>query len=292
MVAETAIAPIAESSGAALAEQVVIKGDLSKLTEAQRMAYYSEVCRSLGLNPLTRPFEFIVLNGRLTLYATRGAADQLRSVHGITITSLDPRQIGELYVVVATGRDRDGREDSSTGAVSIKGLTGEALANAMMKAETKAKRRLTLSLAGLGWSDETEVETIQGAQRADVDPETGEIRRPPTLADRVRARTAEMAQAEVTPSASVATRERLARRAALVRRVIAEEGENEVVDEVAATEAQDGPEPAPRARCGAPSPYDDGATCGLPPDHLEAKGAMRVHRALDDQGTVTASWPA
>jgi hypothetical protein len=29
-----------------------------------------------------------------------------------------------------------------------------------MKAETKAKRRVTLSLAGLGWLDETELETI------------------------------------------------------------------------------------------------------------------------------------
>jgi putative phage-type endonuclease len=82
---------------------------------------------------------------------------------GITITSLDPRQVGDLFVVVATGRDRSGREDSSTGAVSTAGLRGEALANAMMKAETKAKRRLTLSLAGLGMTDETEVDSIPGA---------------------------------------------------------------------------------------------------------------------------------
>ena len=189
MVTETALTTSADDA-AALAEQVVIKGDLSKLTEQQRMTYYTEVCRSLGLNPLTRPFEYIVLNGKLVLYANRGCADQLRSIRGITITSLDPRQIGDLFVVVATGRDRNGREDSSTGAVNIKGLTGEALANAMMKAETKAKRRLTLSLAGLGWSDESEIESIPSAQRADVDPETGEIRRPPTLAERARERAA------------------------------------------------------------------------------------------------------
>ena len=192
MVTENAVATVSDSS-AALAEQVVIKGDLSKLTEAQRMNYYSEVCRSLGLNPLTRPFEFLTLNGKLILYATRGAGDQLRAIRGITITSLDPRQVGELLVVVATGRDRSGREDSSTGAVSVKGLTGEALANAMMKAETKAKRRLTLSLAGLGWSDETEVDTIPGAQRTDVDPR----RRDPQAAD--AGRTAAARAAEVKP---------------------------------------------------------------------------------------------
>jgi len=33
-----------------------------------------------------------------------------------------------------------------------------------MKAVTKAKRRLTLSLCGLGWLDETEVETIPTAE--------------------------------------------------------------------------------------------------------------------------------
>lgn len=177
-------------TGAQIAEQVVIKGDLSKLTEVERMAYYTEVCRSLGLNPLTRPFEYITLNSRLTLYATRAAGDQLRAIRGITITGLDPRQVGDLFVVVATGRDRTGREDSSTGAVATKGLSGEALANAMMKAETKAKRRLTLSLAGLGWSDETEVESL-----AEV-PLTPR----PSLAERAATRAAEIA----TPAESLA----------------------------------------------------------------------------------------
>ncbi|MGH2513998.1 MAG: hypothetical protein ACRDGQ_15110 [Candidatus Limnocylindrales bacterium] len=184
-------------SGAEIAEQVVILGDLSKLTPEQRMSYYSETCHSLGLNPLTRPFEFITLNNKLTMYATRGCTDQLRAIRRITITSLEPRQVGDLLVVVATGRDYTGREDSSTGAVSVKGLAGEALANAMMKAETKAKRRLTLSLAGLGLSDESEIGSIPSAQTADVDPDTGEIRRPLTLAEKA----AEKAAAVSAPPA-------------------------------------------------------------------------------------------
>lgn len=203
---ETALATVNDSA-AAIAEQVVIKGDLSKLTEQQRMTYYTEVCRSLGLNPLTRPFEYITLNGKLTLYATRGCTDQLRVTRGITITGLDPRQVGDVFVVVATGRDRTGREDSSTGAVAVAALRGEALANAMMKAETKAKRRLTLSLAGLGWSDETEVDTIPGAVRQDVDPETGEIRRQPTLAERAAAMRASQQAAPVSPTQADAPEE-------------------------------------------------------------------------------------
>lgn len=182
---ETAVATVPQN-GAALAEQVVVKGNLAGLSEQERMTYYSAVCDSLGLNPLTRPFEYITLNGKLTLYATRAATDQLRAIKGITITSLDPRQIGDLFVVVATGRDRTGREDSSTGAVGVAGLRGEALANAMMKAETKAKRRLTLSLAGLGMTDETEVDSIPDAVRV----ETPHL----SLAERAAAKAAEVQQ--------------------------------------------------------------------------------------------------
>ncbi|MHB8398412.1 MAG: hypothetical protein ACYDCI_05685 [Candidatus Limnocylindrales bacterium] len=265
MTVETLPAPV---DGAALAEQVVIKGDLSKLTEQQRMGYYSEVCRSLGLNPFTRPFEYIVLNGKMTLYATRAAGDQLRSIRGITITGLEPKQIGELYVVVATGRDRSGREDSSTGAVHIKGLTGEALANAMMKAETKAKRRLTLSLAGLGFSDESEVGSIPNAQLVDVDPATGEIRKPPTLAERAASRAAEVA----------------------VVMVSAPPERPETSDPTpAAAEIPAKAERAARAGlCGAGSDPELGAIehCAMAAGH-EGK----FHRSVDADGVVTATWP-
>jgi len=47
--------------------------------------------------------------------------------------------------------------------------------NALMKAVTKAKRRVTLSICGLGMLDETEVETIPSARPVVVVPETGEI---------------------------------------------------------------------------------------------------------------------
>ena len=44
-----------------------------------------------------------------------------------------------------------------------------------MKAVTKAKRRVTLSICGLGMLDETEVESIPGAKAVPVDPNTGEL---------------------------------------------------------------------------------------------------------------------
>jgi hypothetical protein len=154
---------------AAVLEQVVIHGDLSKLSPAERVAYYRAVCDSLGLNPLTRPFEYIVLNGKLTLYAKRDCTDQLRANKGISVTKLERERQEDIYLVTAYGRDQQGRTDSAIGAVYIGGLKGDALANAMMKAETKAKRRLTLSLAGLGFLDETEVGTIPEAQVVDAE---------------------------------------------------------------------------------------------------------------------------
>lgn len=153
-----------------LLEKVVVTGDLSKLTPKERLSYYRAVCESVGLNPLTRPFDYIVLNGRLTLYARKDATDQLRRIHGIsiTITSRELLKEAGLYVVTARARTKDGREDESIGAVSIVGLKGDALANALMKAETKAKRRVTLSIAGLGMLDESEIETIPDARPAET----------------------------------------------------------------------------------------------------------------------------
>ena len=146
-------------------EQVLVAGDLAKLTGDQRLAYYQRLCETLGLNPLTQPFQFLQLSGKLVLYATKSCTDQLRQLHGVSITSVTSAQVGDVYVVTAAATDRQGRTDCSTGAVSIGGLKGDALANGLMKAETKSKRRVTLSLCGLGMLDESEVETIPNAQR-------------------------------------------------------------------------------------------------------------------------------
>ena len=145
-------------------EQVVVKGDLSKLTEGERVTYYNEVCRSIGVNPLTQPFQYITLNGKLTLYATRACTDQLRGTRRLTAQVIGRERIDDVYVVTARVSAPDGRSDESIGAVTIGNLKSDALANALMKAETKAKRRATLSLIGLGWLDETEIETIPAAQ--------------------------------------------------------------------------------------------------------------------------------
>jgi hypothetical protein len=157
--------------GAAI-ERVLITGDLSQLSSEQRVEYYNRTCESLELNPLTRPFEYIVLNGKLTLYARKDCTDQLRKQHDVSIRITAREKIDDVYVVTAQATTKDGRTDESIGAVPTTGktgqpLTGDNLANAIMKAETKSKRRVTLSICGLGMTDEAELDTIpDSAKRA------------------------------------------------------------------------------------------------------------------------------
>jgi hypothetical protein len=145
-------------------DDVIARGDLSKLSPEDRVVHYHNVCKSLGLNPFTQPFQYITLNGKLQLYARRDAADQLRKLHGINIEVVDRSVHNDLLTVHVRATDKSGRRDEDFGVVSIGGLKGEAAANAFLKCVTKAKRRVTLSISGLGFSDETEIDDIPGAE--------------------------------------------------------------------------------------------------------------------------------
>jgi hypothetical protein len=146
-------------------ESVLIKGDLAKLSEHERVDYYNAVCKSLGLNPLTRPFDYIVLNSRLQLYAKRDACDQLRKIQNISLKIISQDLNDGIYIVHVKARTPEGREDEDLGAVPLPdAVKGEFRANLILKAITKAKRRATLSICGLGFLDETEVEDIPEAK--------------------------------------------------------------------------------------------------------------------------------
>jgi hypothetical protein len=159
---------------AQIMESVLLGGDLSKLTPEQRVSYYRNVCESVGLNPLTKPFDYMTLNGKLTLYAKKDATDQLRKINNVSIDDVDIVENETQFLVKVKGHDGTGRSDVEIGVVKKTDMQGN-LGNVQMKAVTKAKRRLTLSLCGLGWLDETEVETIRDARMANVHTDTGEI---------------------------------------------------------------------------------------------------------------------
>jgi hypothetical protein len=164
---------IMKQDEAQLMESVLLGGDLSKLTPSQRVNYYHKVCESMGLNPLTKPFDYIQLNSKLTLYAKKDATDQLRKIHSVSIDDVEIQETEKQFIVKVKGHDREGRADVEVGVVNKTDMRGDT-ANAQMKAVTKGKRRLTLSLCGLGWLDETEVQTIPDAKPVVV-AETGEI---------------------------------------------------------------------------------------------------------------------
>jgi|GEM_PF-1623652 len=155
----------------------VMLGDLGRLSAEERVRYYEAVCASVGLNPLTQPFEYIVLDGKLTLYAKKNCAEQLRQIHGVS-TEIKSRETADgVHTVHVAATTRDGRTDEDIGSVSLvhppivngqpnsragQPLTGLELADALMTAITKAKRRATLSVCGLGMLDETEIASLRG----------------------------------------------------------------------------------------------------------------------------------
>jgi hypothetical protein len=155
-------------AGTKALEAYIAAGDIGKLAPDQRIALYRAVCDSMGLNPLTQPFQYLTLSGKTVLYATKSCTEQLRSIHGVSVVRMEREIIGDILTVTVAVTERTGREDISTGSVSLAGLKGENLSNAHMKAETKAKRRATLSICGLAVLDETEVDSIAGAQAVSV----------------------------------------------------------------------------------------------------------------------------
>lgn len=154
---------LATQDAASAIENVLIKGDLKALSPEQRNAYYLRLCEMTGLNPLTQPFEYLTLNGKLVLYAKKACTDQLRAIHSISVVDMDDEERRGVCIVTVKVQDAKGRTDMGKGAVNVENLKGDALANAIMKAETKAKRRATLSICGLGLLDETEIDSIPGA---------------------------------------------------------------------------------------------------------------------------------
>ena len=160
-------------------EKCLLEGDLSKLTEDQRSNYYQQVCETVGLNPLTQPFQYIVLNGKLKMYALKGATDQLRRIYDISCEVKSTEKIEDILVItVKATNNKNGRVDEDMGFAKIAGLKGDMLGNAMLKATTKAKRRVTLSMCGLGMLSEDEIESIpddkgDGKGKKEFDSSTG-----------------------------------------------------------------------------------------------------------------------
>ena len=165
----------------AAVEQVILKRDLRSLTEVERVQYNFALCRSLGLNPLTNPIDYLVNDGKMTPYINAVGVAQLRAIHGIS-TKIVSRQTDKEFCYVTATATSNGRTEESTAIVAMtdkygKSLFGQRKADKMMAAETKAKRRATLALVGIPWADgnnvmssKTHDPSIDILQEIDDDP--------------------------------------------------------------------------------------------------------------------------
>jgi hypothetical protein len=153
-------------------EKVLVAGDLAVLTPAERVIFVKRVCDSLGLNYMTKPFEFISFQGKMMLYARKDATEQLRKIHAVSIDDVQISETKDEIIVTVKGHDKAGKTDSDIGVV-VKPKDLADMPNARMKAVTKAKRRFTLSICGLGWLDESELDGIKNYRVHNFDPNSG-----------------------------------------------------------------------------------------------------------------------
>lgn len=179
------IAPLPDT----IQSKLVLGGDLSGLNPDERVQYVIALDRRLGLDPATQPLKLIELDGKLVVYADRSCCQQLNRLHRISHQILARKTEDGLHKVECKATSHDGRSTVNVGIVPVlepdrikvwnpqartktwttnpkagQALKGEALATAQMKAETKAKRRSTLDLVGLGLLDETEIDAVRGAE--------------------------------------------------------------------------------------------------------------------------------
>lgn len=137
--------------------------DLESLNEQQRQEYVRAVCSHMGVPPELNLVMLTYLDEdgdgprRLVAYAKRGATEIIRNNRGINIINLAHQPVNGSIVFTATAKDSTGRQEMSTGSKWIKDLTGKELDDAIMTAQTRACRRVTLQFVGAGVLDESEV---------------------------------------------------------------------------------------------------------------------------------------
>lgn len=191
------IAPLPES----IQSKLVLGGDLSVLNPDERVQYVVALDRRLGLDPATQPLKLIELDGKLVVYADRSCCQQLNRLHRISHQILARKTEDGLHKVECKATSHDGRSTVNVGIVPVlepdrikvwnpqaraktwasnpragQALKGEALAVAQMKAETKAKRRSTLDLVGLGLLDETEIDAVRSIEaQAHPNEDSGQV---------------------------------------------------------------------------------------------------------------------
>jgi hypothetical protein len=147
-------------------EEVVCTGDLKGLTSEQRVIWYKSRCDAAGLDYRSEPFIYVILNGKLKLYPTALATQQVCQREGISTQIIETKLTDDYVMMKCRAVNKTNVFTERIAMVWLKGLSAEAYCNAVMKCETKAARRTVLALTGLASADEDDVEDIPGARIA------------------------------------------------------------------------------------------------------------------------------
>lgn len=152
--------------------------DLDRLSEEQRQEYYLAACEYLRIPPELNVLAFHWMDQgdgvrKLVLYAKKGATDIIRNNLGISVIDLRKEAGNGEVTWVVKGQNKEGRTEMSSGSKSVQGLRGRELESAIMWAQTKALRRMTLQFVGGGILDETEI----------AEPTTTDIKNAVSLAE-------------------------------------------------------------------------------------------------------------
>jgi hypothetical protein len=151
----------------------LITGNLASFSKEKQIELMVNICKEVGVSPILRPLQLINFQGKSIWYLSASGAEAIAAKLGIIIETLEEKELTDKCVAMirVKGTLPNGRTDTATaylsiGSANLKGevttLKGEAYANAMMKLESKARRRLIVRLAGLKDEyvpEESEIET-------------------------------------------------------------------------------------------------------------------------------------
>ena len=151
----------------------LITGNLASFSKEKQIELMVNICKEVGVSPVLRPLQLINFQGKSIWYLSASGAEAIASKLGIVIETIEEKELLDkgVAMIKVKGTLPSGRTDTATaylsiGSTNLKGetttLKGEAYANAMMKLESKARRRLIVRLAGLKDEyvpEENEVET-------------------------------------------------------------------------------------------------------------------------------------
>src|SRR5690606_16521750 len=88
-------------------EELLITGNLAQFTNKERVDYVNRICENMGLDPLTRPFEFLTFQGKMVLYAKKDCTDQLRKIHSVSIKITDKSIVDGILFVTVEATDKN-----------------------------------------------------------------------------------------------------------------------------------------------------------------------------------------